>query len=181
MKETGMLRRGKVGVIPTDTLYGIVAAVGNERAIRRVYSLKKRGATKPCIILIASLGDLDTFGIKLTKKRREILARYWPGPTSIILACGADVPEYLHRGGHTLAFRFPSDARLGRFLKESGPLIAPSANPEGSPPARTIEEAKKYFGRRVDFYLDDGKRAGAPSTLIALDENDSITVLRKGR
>jgi L-threonylcarbamoyladenylate synthase len=181
MKAANMLRRGKVGVIPTDTLYGIVAAVGNEQAVERVYSLKKRGATKPCIILIASLGDLNMFGVTLTKERRKVLSRYWPGPTSIILACGADVPEYLHRGGHTLAFRLPSDARLRRLLKASGPLIAPSANPEGSPPVRTIEEAKKYFGRRVDFYLDAGTRTSAPSTLIALDEKDSITVLRKGR
>lgn len=167
-----------VGVLPTDTLYGVVASALNEEAVRRVYALKGRTPTKPCIILIPSPEEVAAFGVTLSVERREVLARYWPGPVSIILSCGPDVPEYLHRGTGTLAFRVPNDERLASFLRRSGPLIAPSANPEGLQPAETIEAAKEYFGTRVDFYLDGGVRAGAPSKLIALDEHGSVTVLR---
>ncbi|MFA6585432.1 MAG: L-threonylcarbamoyladenylate synthase [Candidatus Paceibacterota bacterium] len=180
MKEAKMLKEGEVGIIPTDTLYGIVAVALNEAAVTRVYALKGRSPAKPCIILISSIEDLALFSIVLSERRREVVSRYWPGPVSIVLPCGPTVPEYLHRGTHTLAFRVPEDASLRQFLRESGPLIAPSANPEGVPPAENITEAQKYFDDHVDFYIDGGERTGAPSTLIALDEQDAITVLRKG-
>lgn len=173
-----MLREGEVGVMPTDTLYGVVASALCEEAVLRVYALKKRSPAKPCIILIASLADLTQFGVSLNEKQREALSKYWPGPVSIVLACGKDVPEYLHRGTHTLAFRLPADEKLVAFLQKSGPLIAPSANPEGFPPASTVVEAKEYFGTAVDFYIDGGTRAGKPSTLIALAENGEAAVLR---
>lgn len=179
--EARLLREGGVGVLATDTLYGVVAAAENEAAVERVYALKKRTPTKPVIILIASPNDLSIFGIDLSPERRERLMQYWPGPTSVVLPCGAKVPEYLHRGTHTLAFRLPDNQALQAFLKESGPIIAPSANPEGLEPATTIEEAKAYFGAGVDFYIDSGERTGEPSTLISLDEQGEVTVLRKGR
>ncbi len=180
MKESEMLARGSVGVILTDTIYGIVAAASNEAAVRCVYTLKGRTPTKPCIILLSTIEELTSFGIVLTEAQEKILSRYWPGPVSIIMPCGIDVPDYLHRGTHTLAFRIPNNEALRSFLRESGPLIAPSANPEGLPPATTIEEAKQYFGNECDFYVDGGKLVGEPSTLISLDDQGTITVLREG-
>ncbi len=180
MNEARILKEGGVGIIPTDTLYGIVAAAPSEVAVMRVYELKQRAPTKPCIILISSLEDLALFGIRLSEARRKVLSQYWPGPVSIIFSCGKNVPEYLHRGTCTLAFRLPNDAGLIALLRESGPLIAPSANPEDLPPATTVEEAKKYFGSNVDFYTDAGEKIGAPSTIIALDEQGNITMIREG-
>jgi L-threonylcarbamoyladenylate synthase len=181
MEECQYLLEGKVGVLPTDTLYGLVASATNEAAVRRVYKLKNRALSKPCIVLISALGDLKQFGIELTEDRKEILKQYWPGPTSIALSCGPDVSEYLHGGTGSLAFRLPKDDRLTAVLRESGPLIAPSANPEGMAPATSIEEARAYFRDSVDFYKDGGELVGEPSTLISLDEHDQVAVLRKGR
>ena len=181
MHAAQMLKGGGVGVIPTDTLYGLVASATNEAAVRRVYALKQRSLTKPCIILISSLDDLTLFDITPTGEQEKTLATYWPGPTSVVLACGVEVPEYLHGGTHTLALRLPADPALQALLHESGPLIAPSANPEGLPPATTLEEARAYFGDSVDFYLEGGVRTGAPSTLITLDAAGATTLLRAGR
>ena len=58
------------------------------------------------------------------------------------------------------------------LLKETGPLVAPSANPEGEIPAKNIEEARKYFGNKVDFYIDEGKIISEPSTLVRIDEDE---------
>ena len=167
MKEAEILRSGGVGVVPTDTLYGLLASALNEQAINRVYELKGRASDKKSIILISSIDDLEAFNVVLTEEQQKILSRLWPGSVSIVL-----------QGG--LAFRLPDDAHLISFLKESGPCIAPSANPGGLSPAETVEEAKKYFGDKVDFYLDGGKRAGQASTLINLDERGNITILRQG-
>jgi len=75
----------------------------------------------------------------------------------------------------------PKDPALQHLLAESGPLIAPSANPEGEPPAATIEDARNYFGDQVDLYLDGGTREGSPSTLMSMDEQGAVVVLRAGR
>ena len=181
MREAVLLRAGKVGVIPTDTLYALAAVAMHEAAVQRVYLLKKRTPSKPCIILIDALDALSTFDVVISVTQREVLARVWPGEVSVVLACGTTAPEYLHRGTGTLAFRLPANQELRNLIRESGPLIAPSANPESFSPATTIEEAKNYFHENVDFYKDGGTRAGMPSTLIMLGVDGKISVLRKGR
>ncbi len=184
------LKAGGVGVLPTDTIYGVVARALNEKSVERVYQLKGRTPTKPCIILIADISDLSLFGITVGRLTDQLINRLWPGPVSIILPCTNQKFSYLHRGTNSLAFRLPADESLRTLLRETGPLIAPSANPEGQPPATTIEEAKKYFGDNMDFYLpfeafakkgEDavGKFSGKPSTLVEI-RGGKVVILRQG-
>lgn len=171
------LKNGGIAVIPTDTIYGIVARALDRAAVEKVYEAKGRTPSKPCIILISSIGDLAGFGVALAETQAAVAGSYWPGPVSIILPCPDSRLEYLHRGTHSLAFRLPDDERLLSLLKETGPLIAPSANPEGLPPATTVDEARAYFGDAA-AYLDGGTRTGAPSILISLAEDGTVAVLR---
>ena len=172
-----------IGILPTDTLYGLVGSALSPEVVDRIYKLKKRKLNKPFIILIASLDDLKLFEVSLDKFQEEFLQKNWPNPLSVILACSPREAgpeskfEYLHRGTKTLAFRIPKDEKLLEYLKKSGPLVAPSANPEGKKPAETLEEAKKYFGDRVDFYIDGGKLSGQPSTLVSI-KNGKIDIIR---
>jgi L-threonylcarbamoyladenylate synthase len=163
-----ILERGGVGVLPTDTIYGIVGSALKPKTVERIYRLRRRNRKKPMIILIGSIDDLKRFGVNHDSKTKEILNRFWPGKVSIILPCPSKKFAYLHRGAKTLAFRLPAKRSLREFLRKTGPLVAPSANPEGKPPAKTIREAKKYFGKKVDFYLDIGRLAGKPSKLVDL-------------
>lgn len=165
--------------MPTDTVYGIVGSVLSEKTVSRIYRVRHRQPKKPMIILIGSESDLKLFNIKISAEARRILKRFWPGRTSIILPCPDKKFFYLHRGANSLAFRLPKPPWLKKFLKESGPLAAPSANPEGLPPAKTIAEAKNYFGKGVDFYTDAGKITGKPSKLIEISEEGRINILRK--
>ena len=64
--------------------------------------------------------------------------------------------------------------------EKTGPLVAPSANPEKLPHARTIRQAEKYFGSSVDFYIDMGKLSGLASTLIEI-KNEKVMIKRKGQ
>lgn len=73
----------------------------------------------------------------------------------------------------------PALAWLRTLLHKTGPLVAPSANLEGHPPAWTVREAKRYFDDKVDFYIDAGRLGGRPSTLIKI-ENGKVIVLRQG-
>lgn len=170
---------GGIGVIPTDTLYGVVASALSKETVERVYAVRGRPPEKPCIILLPDIDSLAQFDIVPTDIERTFLEKYWPGAVSVVLPCPLEKWAYLHRGTETLAFRVPGDEVLRAWLRETGPIIAPSANPEGKPPARTREEAEKYFADTIDFCIDGGALEGAPSTLVSLREG-KISVLREG-
>lgn len=173
------MKRGKVGIIPTDTIYGVVASTWSKKAVERAYKILKRDPRKPFIILISSIRDLALFNIKLDNATRDILKKIWPGKISVILQCPDKKFQYLHRGTKTLAFRVPKRKSLLKILKKTGPLISTSANPQGSKPAATIAQAKKYFGDGVDFYIDGGKIKSLPSTLVEIKDG-KIIIVRTG-
>lgn len=170
-----ILREGGVGVIPTDTLYGLVASARHWQAIEKIYQIKNRNPQKPLIVLVANLMQLQEMGIPLTKSQKQDLAAFWPGPVSVVLP--ASGPDYLTRGQGSLAIRLPDESKLTAFLEKTGPLVAPSANPEGQNPAKTVEEAVKYFKEEVDFYVNGGELDREPSKIIKITE-DGVEELR---
>lgn len=172
------LREGAVGVLPTDTLYGLVASALTRDAVERVYALRKRSSRKPFIILVHAPAHVRLFGARVGSSERKIFKEVWPGKVSVVLFCSGKKFRYLRCGGKTLAFRVPDSKVLRNFLLKSGPLVAPSANPEGKKPARSIKEAEQYFGSRVDFYCDKGRLSGRPSKLIAVQEG-GVKILRE--
>lgn len=174
------LKLGKIGVIPTDTIYGIVGSALNQKTVEKIYKLRKRSSDKPFIILISRLNDLHIFSIKLTEKQVKFLKKVWPNPVSVVLPCPGKKWGYLHRGTNSLAFRIPKNEWLLKILKKTGPLVAPSANFEGEFPSETIDQVKKYFGDKVQCYLDKGEIKSKPSTLIRLNNDEGYLVLRKG-
>lgn len=173
----GVLSRGGIAVIPTDTTYGIVGSALNEKTVNEIYRLRKRDLNKPFIVLIADKKDLKNFGVLLSEAQEKILDRVWPGPVSVILSCSEDKFSYLHRGSKTLAFRLPEKENLRKLIRKVGPLVAPSANPQGHNVAKTIFEAKAYFGHHVGFYQDGGTIVASPSRLIDIT-NGTEKVLR---
>lgn len=144
-----LLVAGGVAVIRTDTLYGIVARADNETAVERVYAIKGRDAEKSCVVLLDSMAN--SFGAA-----RSVEDRLSVAPTSWLVASGG-APKWLLRANDDIAYRTPGDADLRAFLAQTGPLIAPSANPQGMPPARSVDAARAYFGNLVDSYIDGGE------------------------
>lgn len=175
-----LLKNGGVGVLPTDTLYGLVACANNKKAVLRVRAIKGRDGDKALIILIPSIASLATFGIALTPAQKTFARAHWPNKVSIIFPCARRSLAYLHGGQNSLAFRIPKNAALRALLRKTGPLVAPSANPQGMPPAQTISEAKKYFGTSVDFYVAGAIKKGKPSTVVSVSQSGEIEVIRAG-
>lgn len=181
-KAIEILKNEGVAVLPTDTIYGIHCVALNEKAVKRVYQIRKRDPHKPCIILINDIKQVELFGIGLFKKTEKFFQRIWPGKVSIIIPISRKRQaefEFLHRGVDSLGFRMPDLPALREILKQTGPLISTSANFEGGAPAKNIIEAKKYFGKEIDFYLDIGKLDSVPSSLAQI-EHGKLKILRKG-
>lgn len=168
-----ILNNSGLAVIPTDTVYGLVCRAADKAAADKLYKLKSR-ENKPGTVVAASIDQLVDLGIK----RRYLTAveQYWPGAISI------EIPHdlaYLNQGTGRQALRVVTDKRLLDILAKTGPLLTSSANQPGEPTSKNIIDAKKYFGNKVDFYLDGGKIDGPPSTLIRIVD-DAVEVLREG-
>lgn len=176
-----ILKNGGIGVLLTDTIYGICGKALSKEVVKRIWKLKRRSSKKRAIVLISKIDDLRLFGIKVNKKLRKILEKIWPAKISVSLPCHSKKFSYLHAGKRRFAFRIPAKKSLIKLISKTGPLVAPSANWEGFEPAKNINEAKKYFGNLVDFYVDEGKiKKILPSTLIEI-RGKKIICKRKGK
>ncbi len=174
-----ILKKGGVGVIPTDTVYGMVGSALSVQAVNKISQIKNRTNGKGFIVLISSVDDLKIFGVETNETARIFMKKFWPGKVSIEFISLLPKFDYLKKVGQTIAFRLPDKTDLLESLKQTGPLVAPSANTEGEPPAKNIAEAQKYFGNKVDFYEDGGTLDSAPSTLVKI-VGDKVEVLRQG-
>jgi tRNA threonylcarbamoyl adenosine modification protein (Sua5/YciO/YrdC/YwlC family) len=171
-----MVKGGAVGVLLTDTVYGLVCQAANESAVARLYALKKREG-KPGTIIAAKIQQLIDLGLR--GRYLKPVEPYWPNPLSVVIPCD-DQTTYLHQGQHSLAVRIPAVAALRDFLTQTGPLMTSSANAPGEPTATNIAEAEGYFGDQVDFYVDAGQAPEpVPSTVIRIVD-DAVEVLRQG-
>jgi L-threonylcarbamoyladenylate synthase len=174
-----ILINGGVGVVATDTIYGLVGSALMPKTVRRIYKLRRREKKKPMIILINSLDDLKLFGIRTGIRQKRILKKLWPGKVSVILPCRSKKFAYLHRSAKTLAFRLPAKKELRQLLEITGPLVAPSANLQGFNPASTIRQARKYFKNKINFYVNGGYLSSSPSTLVEI-KGSRLIVRRTG-
>lgn len=174
-KLAELLLGGAVGVLPTDTVYGLVARATDEAAVTRLYSLKDR-EHKPGTIIAASVDQLVELGLK--KRYLTPIEQYWPGGVSVVIP--THELAYLHQGVGSLAVRVPAVDTLRSLLEQTGPLLTSSANKPGEPVSDNVLEAETYFGDSVDFYTDGGDLSGhQPSTVIRIVD-DEIEVLRQG-
>ncbi|MBI2009511.1 threonylcarbamoyl-AMP synthase [Candidatus Saccharibacteria bacterium] len=171
-----LLRSGSVGFMPSDTIYGLSCRALDEAAVRRLRKIKDRDKNEPLIVLISNITQLKELGIVLTDAAPAL--RYWPGRLTII--CNAkSAPPWLHRGTKTLAVRQPDNEELRNLIDKTGPLISTSANLAGNKPALTVNKAQKYFGEKLDFYVDKGAINRKPSTIIRATFS-KVEVVRQG-
>ena len=158
----------------TDTIYGVLAHAANKRAVEKVYHVKHRAHHKQLIVLIA-----DPNSVPAHNELIDFYSATGDQPTSIIVS-QSDEPEWITRGGESVAYRVVKTGQLKDVIDAVGPLVAPSANPEGLPPARNVDEARAYFGDSVDLYVDGGEVpvGTPPSRLIRIHDDGTIDQLR---
>jgi L-threonylcarbamoyladenylate synthase len=172
-----LLIMGGVGVLPTDTVYGLSAQALNKNAVEKVHKLKDRSEHKPFIILISNLEMLDLLSI--TQIPIAMVNKYWPGPLSVIMDA-PEAPAWLSLGSQSLAIRLPAHKQLLALIDQVGPLVSTSANIENQPVVRSVSEAEDIFGDQLDFYVDQGPASEAnPSTIVKFNKN-KLEVLRHG-
>ncbi len=175
-EAAGVLKRGGVVIFPTDTVYGIGALPDNEKAIKRLFEIKKRPIDKPLQILISDLKQVDDLAVEVSGTAREMMEKYWPGPLTLIFKKKPNIPDVVTAYGPTVGLRMPDNEAVLTLIRKTGPLAATSANLSGQPDPGSAEEVLID----ADLLLDNGAcRFGEPSTVVDTT-TDPPKILRKG-
>ena len=167
-------------VIPTDTVYGIVADAFSPQGVAKLLQAKGRGRDMPPPVLVPRAETVMGLAEAVDSTVMELTARFWPGPLTII--CNAQPSLHWDLGDThgTVGLRMPDHKDTLALLSKVGPLAVSSANLSGEPAAVNVEQAQSMLGDRVDIFLDGGEAPGGQSSTI-IDMSGSVPrMLREG-
>ena len=175
------LGRAGLIVLPTDTVYGIGADAFSAFAVKALLEAKGRGRQSPPPVLIPSLDTLRALADNPPAIAFKLAEKFWPGALTLIVRAQRSLSWDLGETKGTVALRIPNNDFTLALLKEVGPLAVSSANLTGEPAATNIDEAQKYFEKKVGVYLDGGPTSSnKPSTILDLTEDGFVKVVRVG-
>jgi L-threonylcarbamoyladenylate synthase len=163
-----VIQAGGVIVYPTETLYGIGANAWDGAAIAKVRAIKKREGQKPILVIIGSEQHLSALTSEVSEEARMLIARFWPGPLTLVFKATKEVPDLLSRGSGSIGVRIPSSALCHRLLSLCGcPLTSTSANISGGKSLYSVNDIRRAIPRGVDLFLDGGDLPPTlPSTVV---------------
>ncbi len=178
-----IILKGGCVAVPTETVYGLAADATQAHAVAAIYAAKGRPSFNPLIVHIASLAEAEQIAV-FNDTARDLAKRYWPGPLTLVLPLRSDAPivSLVTAGLPTIALRMPAHPVMQDLLNAVGrPLAAPSANASGGiSPTRAIHAGQSLAGR-IPLVIDGGScRTGIESTIIAVDEDGTMRLLRPG-
>ncbi|NJE60220.1 L-threonylcarbamoyladenylate synthase [Thermococcus sp. 21S7] len=171
---------GKLVAFPTETVYGLGADALNENAVRRIFEAKGRPADNPLIVHIAEFNDLKKLTREVPREARLLAEKFWPGPLTMVLPKGEEVPYVTTGGLDTVAVRMPAHPVALALIRASTPIAAPSANISGKPSPTLAEHVIDDFYGKIECIIDGGEtKIGVESTVIDLS-SERPTLLRPG-
>lgn len=175
------LRAGQLVVFPTETVYGLGANALQPAAVEQIFVAKGRPLSDPLIVHIAYEDELESLVTEVPAQARRLAQAFWPGPLTLILPAGMQVPKLVTAGLATVAIRMPRHAvALALIRASSSPIAAPSANRFMHVSPTTAQHALADLNGRVPLILDGGPCAvGVESTILDLCA-EKPTILRPG-
>ena len=164
------LLKEEIGIIPCDTLWGLVVIVTQATATR-LNLIKKRSQEKPFLCLMSSFEEVQNYA-EINPVHEQLILSSWPGPTTFVFSKKKTVPNWMTGGKNTIAIRVPQDAFLQQILVEVGqPIFSTSANFAGQPFPKSLEEVQVELRQQVDFIFPSIKHLSSASTIIDLTQN----------
>ena len=175
-----ILTRGGVGVIPTDTVYGLCTNALNREGVKRIYRIKRRDIKKPLVLFVKDKGEIEKFGV-VNDVAKKLIDNFIPGPVTIVLKRKEGTPKISLKDIDTIGIRIPDEEFVINLLKSLDfPLVTTSANISSRPTPKDTSSLKEFFSGIVDFIVDGGERSGSPSTIVSVI-GDEVKILREGR
>lgn len=176
------INEGRLVVFPTETVYGIGADATNSEAVKRIFEAKGRPQDNPLIVHISNLEMLKDIVYEPTETEKLLMDSFWPGPLTIILKSKKKLPEAVTAKLDTVGIRMPdNDIALNIIEASKKPIAAPSANVSGRPSGTELNDIYNELQDKVDIFVDGGRtNIGIESTVLKVDENNVVNILRPG-
>jgi L-threonylcarbamoyladenylate synthase len=178
----GLIRKGEIVGIPTETVYGLGADASNEEAVKKVFAAKGRPADNPLIVHLADFSQAPEYTASIPYLAWKLAERFCPGPLTMVLPKNEKIPMITSGGLDTVGIRVPSHPVMHRIIELSGrPIAAPSANTSGYPSPTSAEHVMRDMNGRIAAVVDGGaSEFGVESTVISIESEDRVRILRPG-
>jgi L-threonylcarbamoyladenylate synthase len=167
-EASSVLLGGGIVLCPSDTVYGLLCRADDEDAVSRLRELKGYDGPKPFILIVSGVDMARTLTDGITIAVQDILARYWPGPVTVVLPAAPGCPVWVTAGDGSVALRHPADPlSIGLLGEAKQPLVSTSANLAGRPEPLAPDLVPESLLAGVDLILDGGELPPSePSTVI---------------
>ena len=173
LEENGLIS------LPTESFYGLAVAPFDERALAKLWQVKGRSEGKPILVLIGEGLQLAPFVRSIPPAATVLMNAFWPGPLTIVFPAADGLSDAVTAGTGSVGIRLSASQPLVDLLRRVGPVTGTSANRDGMPPPRTVEEVQHNLGDALDLIVDAGPTPGGrPSTVI--DVQGPIRIIRDG-
>ncbi|MFT5127076.1 MAG: L-threonylcarbamoyladenylate synthase [Rhodothermales bacterium] len=165
------LRAGEVGILPTETVHGLVAAAESAEGCARLIAIKGREPGKKCQVLISDLSALPHLRIPQTPLLEALANAFWPGPLTLVM---------VDKNGDTQGLRIPDHPFTLAVLRAlNAAILATSANPAGGSPAESLSKGFSDLLEEPDFVVQGAVGEGHASTVARL-RDEQFEILRPG-
>ncbi len=183
LEVANALKKGRLVVFPTDTVYGIGTNAFNVKSCEKIYEVKKRDKCKPLIVLIADISMLKNLVENISPLEQKLINAFWPGPLTILFKKKNGVfPEIISSVNEYIGIRWINKGILSKLIQLSGiPIVAPSANLSESFTGTKMKNIINELEGKVDYILDYGDiKDDSVSTIVQVKE-EKIVVIRRGK
>jgi tRNA threonylcarbamoyl adenosine modification protein (Sua5/YciO/YrdC/YwlC family) len=174
------LRQGAVIAYPTDTMYGIGCDIFNQKAVKRIYQIKRRDKSKPFSFICSSLKDVSQYCF-LSNSAYRLMKKCLPGPYTFVLPAMKIVPKIMMSKQKTVGIRVPENKICQQIVNSLGnPILTTSANLEEDIYLSEAFEVEERLGSQIDIIIDGEPITPAPSSVISLI-GEEVLIIRAGK
>jgi L-threonylcarbamoyladenylate synthase len=179
MLAAQIVKKGGLAIYPTETVYGLGCDPFNIEAVKRILKVKNN-RNKPLPVLASNMVDANRVAF-VSKTGKELAAKFWPGPLTLIFPKKSSFPDVVTFGLNSVGLRIPNNNVALRLIRLCGGLlIGSSANRTGEKPPRTVQEISGDLKEKVDVVLDGGTTTQGTSSTVADLTSEKPKILRKG-
>lgn len=176
-----ILKKGGIIAYPTDTVYGLGAAMNCPKAVERIYAVKERPKTMALPLLLSSIEQIEEVAIDVSDIAYRLARRFLPGPLTIVLFKSNSVPDIITAGGKTVAVRVPAHpVSIALIEGIKSPIVGTSANLSGKHSLLTAGEVCDQLGNRLDLIIDGGRCPGGVESTVVDVTQEPLVILRVG-
>ena len=179
-KAVALLQAGQLVALPTETVYGLFGLALDNTVVEKVYRVKNRQHDHALNLNISSFEQMKYFSQNQPKYLEKLYNKFMPGSLTVILEANKRVPSLVNYGMPTVGFRMPDNQTTLEILRQTGPMVGPSANLTGNPSPKTAQDVLSDLSGQIAAVLKaDESISGIDSTIVDLT-GELPTILRQG-